>query len=79
LYCKQGMYLEAAYFRPGGVERLWPVLFHWDSVYWIGTRATYPALHFFTRDPRLVHSYDLSSSTHQVFIVGIKYSMNVRC
>ena len=20
--------------RPHGVERLWPVLFHWDSVYW---------------------------------------------
>ena len=22
--------------RPGGVERLWPVLFHWDWIYWIG-------------------------------------------
>ena len=21
-------------YRPAGVERLWPVLFHWDGVYW---------------------------------------------
>ena len=24
-------------YRPAGVERLWPVLFHWDAVYWCGT------------------------------------------
>ena len=23
-------------YRPAGVERLWPVLFHWDGVYWLG-------------------------------------------
>lgn len=22
--------------RPGGVERLWPVLFYWDWIYWFG-------------------------------------------
>lgn len=24
-------------YRPAGVERLWPVLFHWDLVYWAAT------------------------------------------
>ena len=24
-------------FRPSGVERLWPVLIHWDLVYWVGS------------------------------------------
>lgn len=23
-------------YRPSGVERLWPVLFHWDGLYWFG-------------------------------------------
>ena len=23
-------------YRPAGVERLWPVLFHWDGVFWLG-------------------------------------------
>ena len=23
-------------YRPSGVERLWPVLFHWDGLYWLG-------------------------------------------
>ena len=24
-------------YRPAGVERLWPVLFHWDLVFWAAT------------------------------------------
>ena len=24
-------------YRPSGVERLWPVLFHWDGAYWAGS------------------------------------------
>ena len=23
-------------YQPSGMERLWPVLFHWDGVYWAG-------------------------------------------
>ena len=24
-------------YRPSGVERLWPVLFHWDYAFWVGS------------------------------------------